>query len=62
MAIKPAREIDEKVEDNKDEWSATEYMDFQIIQETLGKTLCKDCLKKYIDKRGIDNIIKEMKL
>ena len=62
MAIKPARDIDENPEDNENEWSATEYMDFQIIQQTLGKTLCKDCLKKYIDKRGIDNIVKEIGL
>lgn len=60
MPITEARDIDEEVND-KDSWNATEYMDMQIVRETIGKTLCKDCLKKYIDKRGTDYVADKMK-
>lgn len=53
MPISEAREVDEEVND-EDSWNVTEYMDMQIVEQTIGKKLCKNCLKKYIDKRGFD--------
>ena len=53
MPISEAREIDEEVND-EDSWNVTEYMDMQIVEQTIGKKLCKKCLKKYIDNRGLD--------
>lgn len=53
MPISEAREIDEDY--NEDEsWNVTEYMDMQIVEQTIGKKLCKKCLKKYIDNRGLE--------
>lgn len=45
LPISEAREIDE---DEREEWGVTEYFDMQIIEQTLGKRLCKSCLRKYI--------------
>lgn len=53
MPISEAREIDEEVDD-ENSWNVTEYMDLQIVNETIGKMLCKKCLKKYLDNRGLD--------
>lgn len=53
MPIAEAREIDEEVNDD-DSWNATEYFDMQIVEQTIGKKLCKKCLQKYIDKRGLE--------
>lgn len=53
MPISEAREIDEEVDDDNS-WNVTEYMDLQIVNETIGKMLCKKCLKKYLDNRGLE--------
>lgn len=53
MPVSEAREIDEEVND-EDAWNVTEYMDMQIVEQTIGKKLCKKCLKKYIDNRGLE--------
>ena len=53
MPISEAREIDEEVNED-DSWNVTEYMDMQIVEQTIGKKLCKKCLKKYIDNRGLE--------
>lgn len=53
MPISEAREIDEEANDD-DSWNVTEYMDMQIVNETIGKMVCKKCLKKYIDNRGLE--------
>lgn len=53
MPISEAREIDEEYNED-DAWNVTEYMDMQIVEQTIGKKLCKKCLKKYIDTRGLD--------
>lgn len=53
MPISEAREIDEEINE-EDAWNVTEYMDMQIVEQTIGKKLCKKCLKKYIDKRGLE--------
>lgn len=53
MPISEAREIDEEVDDDNS-WNVTEYMDMQIVNETIGKMLCKKCLKKYLDNRGLE--------
>ena len=53
MPISEARDIDVEINE-EDSWSVTEYMDMQIIEQTIGKKLCKSCLKKYIDNRGLD--------
>lgn len=53
MPISEARDIDAEINE-EDSWSVTEYMDMQIIEQTIGKKLCKSCLKKYIDNRGLD--------
>ena len=53
MPISEAREIDEEVDDDSS-WNVTEYMDLQIVNETIGKMLCKKCLKKYLDNRGLE--------
>lgn len=45
LPISEAREIDEE---EREEWGVTEYFDMQIIEQTLGKRLCKSCLRKYI--------------
>lgn len=55
MPISEARDIDAEINE-EDSWSVTEYMDMQIIEQTIGKKLCKTCLKKYIDNRGLDLI------
>lgn len=55
MPISEARDIDTEINE-EDFWSVTEYMDMQIIEQTIGKKLCKSCLKKYIDNRGLDLI------
>lgn len=55
MPISEARDIDTEINE-EDSWSVTEYMDMQIIEQTIGKKLCKSCLKKYIDNRGLDLI------
>jgi hypothetical protein len=55
MPISEARDIDAEINE-EDSWSVTEYMDMQIIEQTIGKKLCKSCLKKYIDNRGLDLI------
>lgn len=47
MPISEARDIDAEINE-EDSWSVTEYMDMQIIEQTIGKKLCKSCLKKYI--------------
>lgn len=52
MPISEARDIDAEINE-EDSWSVTEYMDMQIIEQTIGKKLCKSCLKKYIDNRGL---------
>lgn len=46
---KQARFADEENDDEDDD--ATEYMDAQISKVTYGKYLCKDCLRKYIEKQ-----------
>lgn len=46
LEIKEAREIDEEA---KNETNASEFLDMEIIEQTFGKCLCKDCLKKYIE-------------
>lgn len=53
MPISEAREIDEEANED-DSWNVTEYMDMQIVEQTIGKKLCKKCLKKYIDNRGLE--------
>lgn len=53
MPISEAREIDEEADDDNS-WNVTEYMDMQIVNETIGKMLCKKCLKKYLDNRGLE--------
>lgn len=53
MPISEAREIDEEINED-DSWNVTEYMDMQIVEQTIGKKLCKKCLKKYIDNRGLE--------
>lgn len=53
MPISEAREIDEEVNED-DSWNVTEYMDMQIVEQTISKKLCKKCLKKYIDNRGLE--------
>ena len=53
MPISEAREVDEEAID-EDSWNVTEYIDMQIVEQTIGKKLCKKCLKKYIDNRGFD--------
>lgn len=53
MPISEARSIDEEI-DEDNSWNVTEYMDMQIVEQTIGKKLCKNCLKKYIDNRGLD--------
>lgn len=55
MPISEARDIDAEINE-EDSWSVTEYMDMQIIEQTIGKKLCKSCLKKYVDNRGLDLI------
>ena len=55
MPISEARDFDAEINE-EDSWSVTEYMDMQIIEQTIGKKLCKSCLKKYIDNRGLDLI------
>lgn len=62
MPICEAREIDEENVETGDEWSTTEYFDMQLVEQTIGKKLCKNCLKKYIDTRGMDNLTKQMGL
>jgi hypothetical protein len=42
------------------ETNNTEYFDIQMAEQTFGKKLCRDCVKKYIlNKEEIKNIIKE---
>lgn len=53
MPVSEAREIDEEV-DEEGSWNVLEYMDMQLVEQTIGKKLCKDCLKKYIDNRGME--------
>jgi hypothetical protein len=53
MPISEAREIDEEIND-EDSWDVTSYMDMQIVEQTIGKKLCKKCLQKYLDKRGLE--------
>lgn len=62
MPIIEAREIDEENVETVNEWNSTEYFDMQLIEQTIGKKLCKNCLKKYIDTRGMDNLTKQMGL
>lgn len=38
--------------------NATEYMDIQIAEQTYGKRLCKDCLKKYLSEMKQINELK----
>ena len=51
--ITEAREIDADPNED-DEWDVTSYMDMQIVEQTIGKKLCKKCLKKYLDNRGFE--------
>lgn len=53
IPISEAREIDDEVNED-DSWDVTSYMDMQIVEQTIGKKLCKKCLKKYIDNRGLE--------
>ena len=53
MPISEAREIDDEVNED-DSWDVTSYMDMQIVEQTIGKKLCKKCLKKYLDNRGLE--------
>lgn len=53
MPISEAREIDDEVNED-DSWDVTSYMDMQIVEQTIGKKLCKKCLKKHLDNRGIE--------
>lgn len=53
MPISEAREIDDEVNED-DSWDVTSYMDMQIVEQTIGKKLCKKCLKKYLDNRGFE--------
>lgn len=46
LEIKDAREIDEEI---KNETTASEFLDMEIIEQTFGKCLCNECLKKYIE-------------
>ncbi len=47
-------EMDASEEVNLDEISEnTAYFDYQISQSTFGKTLCKDCLQKYLNELKI---------
>lgn len=53
MPISEAREIDDEANED-DSWDVTSYMDMQIVEQTIGKKLCKKCLKKYLDNRGLE--------
>lgn len=46
--ISRPRDIDEEYIESSNN---TEYMDMQITEQTYGKVLCKDCLKKYIKEK-----------
>ena len=48
-ATKP-REIDAETDSNT---HTTEFMDVQIVQQTYGVLLCKDCLKKYLKENNL---------
>lgn len=42
------------IDDNSEEMSnVTEYMDLQISEQTFGKRLCHECLKKYLENNNI---------
>lgn len=47
-SVAPSSSITEGTVNERNGINATEYMDAQIIQQTYGKILCKDCLQKYI--------------
>lgn len=48
-SVAPSSNINEDIGNGRRGTNATEYMDVQIIQQTYGKILCKDCLQKYIN-------------
>lgn len=50
--ISQPRDIDENQVENE-KWNVLEYVDMQIVEQTIGKKLCKTCLKKYLDNRGL---------
>ena len=41
------KDIDDDSDDVSDS-ETTEYMDMQIAEQTYGKLLCRDCLRKYL--------------
>lgn len=47
MNAENAQDITEEIENNDSD--ITSYMDIQISEQTFGKRLCKDCLKKYLN-------------
>lgn len=53
MPISEAREYDSEINE-EDSWNVTEYFDMQLVEQTIGKKLCKNCLKKYLDNRGLE--------
>lgn len=55
LSISKPRYIDEEQENND---NTTEYFDIQIAEQTFGKRLCKDCLKKYIEQLNDINKLK----
>lgn len=53
--ISEARSVDEKTNnDDEDIWDVLSYIDMQVVEQTIGKKLCKKCLKKYLDNRGFE--------
>lgn len=59
MPITEARDVDEETTD-EETWNATDYFDLQIVEQTIGKKLCKNCLRKYIDNRGMEEIANKL--
>lgn len=57
MEVRSLDDIDKNGYGNS---QTTEYFDIQMVEQTFGKKLCKDCAKKYIlNKSQIKEIIKE---
>lgn len=46
------KDIDEDYNNGIQHSETTEYMDAQIIEQTYGKILCRDCLKKYLKEKS----------
>lgn len=47
------RDITKKEEIDEDNPQVLEFMDMQISEQTIGKKLCSNCLKKYIQKNNL---------